>query len=195
MDRGPVRVSRSASSRPEARRSDETTQQPLAATSESRQTAAPHHAPAPRQVKDKKNSKSKSLVATLIVAIIVLLAVVGWLGWSKLQTTTPAIDSGKYQAVFFTNGQVYFGKLVSLNGDYVKLSDVFYLQSQGSGDTESENPQKGSDDSGNFKLIKLGQEVHGPEDAMIISREQILFYENLKSDGKVAQTIEQYKSQ
>ena len=40
---------------------------------------------------------------------------------------------------------------------------------------------------------KLGQEIHGPEDEMIISKDHVLFYENLKSDGKVSQSIEQYK--
>ncbi len=44
------------------------------------------------------------------------------------------------------------------------------------------------------QLIKLGEEVHGPEDAMIINRDQVLFYENLKPGGKVSQLIQNYKS-
>jgi hypothetical protein len=47
--------------------------------------------------------------------------------------------------------------------------------------------------TGDKKLIKLGKEVHGPEDAMIINRDQVQFYENLKSDGEVAKLIDQYK--
>jgi ABC-type Zn uptake system ZnuABC Zn-binding protein ZnuA len=42
------------------------------------------------------------------------------------------------------------------------------------------------------QLIKLGSEVHGPEDAMMIAKAQVLFYENLKPDGKVAQSISKY---
>lgn len=44
-----------------------------------------------------------------------------------------------------------------------------------------------------MQLIKLGDEIHGPEDEMILSKDQVLFYENLKTDGKVAQSIEKYK--
>jgi len=107
---------------------------------------------------------------------------------------TTGIDGGKYQAVFFANGQVYFGKLQVFNGGYLKLTDIYYLQSQSSGD--SSNPQATSKDQAagsNVQLIKLGDEIHGPEDEMIISKDQVLFYENLKADGKVAQSIKKFK--
>ena len=103
------------------------------------------------------------------------------------------IDSSKYQAVFFTNGQVYFGKLKNQGSDYLHLSDVYYLQTNA--DATSENPQQStSTDQGNVQLIKLGDEIHGPEDEMIISKDQVLFYENLKTDGKVSQSIQEYKN-
>jgi len=37
--------------------------------------------------------------------------------------------------------------------------------------------------------VKLGSEIHGPEDLMIINRAQILFVENLKPSGRVSQAI------
>lgn len=132
----------------------------------------------------------------IITLILVLaLAVAGWFLWSKTQAST-GIDTNKYQAVFFTNGQVYFGKLQSFNGEYMKLTDIYYLQSQQAAEEnkDSKNPQQTSSDQGNVQLIKLGDEIHGPEDEMIVSKEQVLFYENLKADGKVAKSIEQHKS-
>src|SRR3989344_384732 len=37
-------------------------------------------------------------------------------------------DPGAFQAVFLDNGQVYFGKLRSLNRDLWSLTDIYYLR-------------------------------------------------------------------
>lgn len=60
---------------------------------------------------------------------------------------------------------------------------------------DPKNPQKTTTDQRNVQLIKLGQEVHGPEDEMILSKDQVLFIENLKPDGKVAKTIAEHGKQ
>lgn len=149
--------------------------------------ATPHHAP-------KKVGVFKRLKWPLIVTAVVLVLIIGGiLAWSRAQAAGVAIDSSKYQAVFFTNGQVYFGKLHAFNDEYMKLSNIYYLQTQAGGETDPENPQKTTTDQSNVQLIKLGDELHGPEDEMVISKQQVLFYENLKSDGKVAQSIAQFK--
>lgn len=142
-----------------------------------------------------KPSSPKNWILLAIGAVIIAALVVGaFLFWPKGGSSSVAstIDGSKYQAVFFTNGQVYFGKLEMVNDDYLKLTDIFYLQTEGGTGTDSENPQS-ADPNANVQLIKLGEEVHGPEDAMTIARDQMLFFENLKTDGKVAQTIAQYK--
>lgn len=89
------------------------------------------------------------------------------------------IDSSKMQAVFLIGGTTYFGKLTSLDTQNYQLTEVYYLRSQ-------------SKDS---SLVKLGCELHGPEDKMVVSREQVLFWENLKSDGQVAKAVSEYKKQ
>jgi len=135
----------------------------------------------------------KRLMWPIIAPIVIVIAVLGWFAWSATQNSGTAIESSKYQAVFFTNGQVYFGKLHLVNHEYMQLTDIYYLQTQTSGTTDSKNPQQTTNDQSNVQLIKLGDEVHGPEDKMIISKDQVLFYENLKTDGKVAQSIAKYK--
>ena len=149
-----------------------------------------HHIP-----KEEK-SKKRFVLPILIAIVVIILAISGFVALTG-KSGAAGIDGSKYQAVFFTNGQVYFGKLSGVNSDQMKLTDVFYLQTQASqGDEkDSKNPQDSSTDQSNVQLIKLGNEVHGPEDAMILSKDQILFYENLKNDGKVATTIKQYKEQ
>lgn len=133
----------------------------------------------------------------LIVGAIVLVAFAAAGAWFlKSQTGVAAtIDSSRYQAVFFTNGQVYFGKLKAVNGDYMRLTDIYYLQAKATADNKS-NPQEASaQDASNVQLVKLGSEIHGPDDEMVVNRDQILFFENLKKDSNVSTTIASYKSQ
>lgn len=142
----------------------------------------------------KVEKSKKPLILTIVAVVIVVLVGFGaWTLVSGLSSGGTPIDSSKYQAVFFTNGQVYFGKLHKVDNEYMKLTDVFYLQAQET-EADSKNPQKTSTEQNNVQLIKLGEEIHGPQDEMIISKDQVLFYENLKSDGKVSSTIEQYNS-
>jgi hypothetical protein len=89
-----------------------------------------------------------------------------------------------YQAVFLTNGQVYFGKYSTYNKDYSLLTDIYYLQNSNGLQTDI-NP------TGNINLVKLGNEIHGPQDAMYIPMASVLFVENLKADGRVVQAINQ----
>ncbi|MCX6728236.1 MAG: hypothetical protein NTV39_00485 [Candidatus Saccharibacteria bacterium] len=141
-----------------------------------------------RHVKPKK-SRFKWITYIVGVVIVLAIAVSAFLFFTQ-STTASSIESDKYQAVFFTNGQVYFGKLHTMNNDYMKLTDIFYLQAK----TDTTNPQKTTDQTATgVELIKLGNEIHGPEDEMVISKSQVLFFENLKNDSKVSSTIVQYQ--
>ncbi len=139
-----------------------------------------------------KRNKFKWL-GGLVITVVVLVGLFLAGSWYMNRGNSAVdIDSGKFQAVFFTNGQVYFGKLQPLNASYMKLTNIFYLQSTA---TDSKNPQQtNTDQSANVQLIKLGNEIHGPVDEMVISKDQILFFENLKKDGKVSDTISKYQN-
>lgn len=101
---------------------------------------------------------------------------------------TAEVKSRQYQAVFLTNGQVYFGKLVGETDDYLKLREIYYLQVQQ--DVQGkDNTDEATADGQNLSLAKLGEELHGPEDVMFISRDQVLFWENLKNGSKVVTAI------
>lgn len=98
----------------------------------------------------------------------------------------------KYQAVFLENGQVYFGKIAALNSRFIDLQGVFYLNSQSKNTDTTEKATTASDQ---FTLIKLGCELHGPYDQMVINRDQVTFWENLKADGQVVKTIKEWAKQ
>lgn len=146
---------------------------------------------APRTPRGRKFHPRRIAVSFFAVVILAVIVVAG-LSFAR-QNAGPSIDKSKYQAVFLSSGQVYFGKLEQSTGEYLRLTDVFYLQTKT--DTESENPQAATTDDTNVELIKLGNEIHGPQDEMIISRDQVLFFENLKSDGRVSQSIANYRKQ
>jgi len=148
---------------------------------------------APTNGRHGKFRKFKMKHITIAAAVVVILAVLiaGGLFLFK-SSTASTIDSGKYQALFLSNGQVYFGKLSTLNSEYMKLTDIFYLQTKAA--DVSENPQKTSSAS-DVQLIKLGSEVHGPDDQMVVSKSQVLFFENLKADGTVAKSIDKFHKQ
>ncbi|OYW85840.1 hypothetical protein B7Z17_01575 [Candidatus Saccharibacteria bacterium 32-49-10] len=140
----------------------------------------------------KKNDKklSPKLVMGIVAGLVVLA--VGWYFFTWVFDSA-RIDNGKYQAVFLSNGQVYFGKLEDSMGQYMYLKDVYYIQPK-SGVESADNPQQTSESQTNVELVKLGNEVHGPTDQMTIRKEQVLFFENLKSDGQVAKTIAEDKN-
>ena len=144
----------------------------------------------------------------ILIVVVLLLLVFGALFRDKLfgskngttgGSATTTMKSSGYQAVFLTNGQVYFGKLSDADSNYPVLTDIFYLQVtnppppiQGAGAQQNQPTQQTQQPT--ISLVKLGNELHGPVDEMHISRAQILFYEDLKSDGSVVKAITDYKN-
>lgn len=115
------------------------------------------------------------LVTALIVAVGVLL------NRGNFTREANIVDKDRYQAVFLGTDQVYFGRVLELNNKYINLSDVYYLSAQQSADNKETN----------LELVKLGCEVHGPQDQLVINRDQVAFWENIKEDSTVAKGIKQ----
>lgn len=134
-------------------------------------------------------------ILVILLTVLAVLALVGaaWRVFTGL-TADSSIKGKQFQALFLTNGQVYFGHLSNVNSDYVKLTDIFYLQVQQSVQPGQNNSSNNNNQ--NVSLAKLGNELHGPEDTMYVARSQVLFWENLKGakDSKVTQAIENYQS-
>ncbi len=99
----------------------------------------------------------------------------------RKETTNSKVGTYKegYHAVFLDNNQVYFGKLKRFadNAQFVSLKDVYYLR-----DISDEAVL-------NFDLVKLGSEIHSPEDEMHINVSKILFWEKLKDSGPIVTAI------
>lgn len=124
------------------------------------------------------------MVLVLIALIVLVLVVRTQLFRAGIATlfapsAAEVIDRNAYQAVFLTNGSTYFGKLEAQGDQWFLLTDVFYLSAS---------------DQAATQLIKRGSEAQGPKEPMIISREQILFIENLKDNSDIVTLIKRFKS-
>jgi hypothetical protein len=131
------------------------------------------------------------------IAAVIILGGAGWyIVKPKMaqrgasEASTVMVDAGGYQAVFLPGGQVYFGKL-AMSAEWLTLTDVYYLQSQRLQlGQEGQTPQV----PGNFELVKLGTELHGPADEMYFPRTEVLYWQNLRTDSRVIRAIDEYKS-
>lgn len=167
---------------------------------QTRPTAAPAAAAAAAPQKPNATSRKDdwkqgklyriSFLALLLSATVLFVALIFFLVFGPpINREAKYVDTSKYQAVFVnvngTNGgQVYFGKITSLTPQYIRLANVFYIQNQSTDQSNS-----------NYNLVKLGCELHGPTDEMIINRDEVFFWENLKNDGQVAQKATEFYKQ
>ena len=129
-------------------------------------------------------SASILVLASILIGLLALYIAIG--GTNEEQKY---VDKNKFQAVFLNGGQVYFGKIHSLNGKFITIDNIYYLRVN-----QQVQPNQTTADASNqdVSLAKLGCELHGPTDVMIINRDQVLFWENLKTDGQVAKAITAY---
>lgn len=144
---------------------------------------------------DKGTSKFGDLriaTAFLLVSVaILLLALIGYLIIFDDSGEKKYVNKDRLQAVFLNGGQVYFGRINSLNGNYLHLSDIYYLRVN----QQVQPGQEANQSQDDISLVKLGCELHGPEDSMLINRDQVMFWENLKTDGQVTRAVIEYMDQ
>lgn len=159
------------------------------------QQAAPATAQAAAKQKvGLKGLKSLKIAqVALLFSVTVLIVAVVWfvaLGGSGSKEGS-YVDKSKLQAVFLNGGQVYFGNIEDLNGKFLSMENIYYLRVN----QQVQPNQADSNASNDISLVKLGCELHGPQDSMVINREQVIFWENLKDDGQVAKAVANYKEQ
>ena len=143
-----------------------------------------------------------SALPWVILAVILLVFVIGGVLFRDRLFPAKSMDKGSteqqassgYQAVFLSNGQVYFGKLSGMTASYATLKDIYYLQvtTPPTPDGSQLNQQQAQQQQ-QLSLVKLGEELHGPVDEMKINRDQVLFYEDIKEDGRVMKAIREYQ--
>lgn len=153
--------------------------------------------PTPQAPSSPKKSGGAGWIVNLVIIVIVVFVLLylvsaftslNILGLDK----SSGGDSSAWKAVFLTNGQVYFGHTTDENTDPVVLTDIYYLQVTQPLQQLGANQNPPNLNQPQLSLVKLGNELHGPEDEMRINRDHVLFVEDLKDDGRVVQAINDY---
>lgn len=137
----------------------------------------------------------KGLVTLIIVVIIIgggLYLIASYTGLGSGLLPGESSFKAKWQAVFLSNGQVYFGQIVKVDREFVYLENIYYLQVINLEDTIGQPPDVQTQPEQQLTLIKLGNEIHGPQDEMRINRDHVIIIENLKDDSRVVQAINDY---
>jgi len=98
-------------------------------------------------------------------------------------------NKSDWQAIFLSDGEVYFGRLVSQDKYELVLQNIFYLQNPAGLQQGKDNINK---QTGDVAIIKLGNELHGPMDEMRINWQHVLFVEDLKNSSKIVSAIKSY---
>ncbi len=161
-------------------------------TSNTGNSQGPRHSAVTSESKRNGNILSFHNITSVIMLFsltFLALAVIGFIMNYRGKDESRFVAKDKMQAVFLNGGQVYFGKIRELNNKYVGVTDIYYLRVN-----QQVQPKQGEQQSQqDISLVKLGCELHGPQDQMLINRDQVVFWENLKSDGQVAKAVEAYK--
>lgn len=120
---------------------------------------------------------------------IIVIAIIAAGTVFYLNTRSQTGMGGARQAVFLTNGQVYFGHVQNPDKAIVRMKNIYYLKTQ-----DLLNDSQSTDEKKKISLVKLGNELHGPTDEMLINRDQILFIESMRDDSKINDAINKFSS-
>ena len=92
-----------------------------------------------------------------------------------------AIEEGRYQAVILSNDKVYFGRLESISDDFFQLERAFFLR-----ETRAEGGAAPT-----RELVPLNREIHGPDNSMLIRKDEVILIENLAENSPVLAEIDE----
>ncbi|HLD21969.1 MAG TPA: hypothetical protein VJB65_03650 [Patescibacteria group bacterium] len=157
--------------------------------------------------KREEPKRPQRLQWNLVTFSYILVVCIIFLSAAKLYFVNRQFDQvlpkDSYQAVFLTNGQVYFGHLQPLSRSLWELTDVYYIQeqsqtesqqlqdTQGQENTATEETQQQGDTQ--FSIVRLGNELHQPMNQLVINKEHVLFWETLQSNSRVIEAIQKEK--
>ena len=122
----------------------------------------------------------------IVVAVVLVIGVALGCAGARFKNHWKAnkVVKDTYQAIYLDNNQQYFGHLKGLGTRQVSLTDVYYVKNE---PTEPGQPPR-------FNLVKLVNELHGPEDEMYLNWSKIILWQNLKKDSQIVMGIAKEKA-
>lgn len=124
------------------------------------------------------------LAILAIVAILVVVLVSGSGGGAGADVAAEA-RANRVQAVYMSNDRVFFGTLEARDGDWVELSDAFYLR-RAAADTAAKDADAAA---ATTEVVPVSQEVGG-DGNLVLNATEIVLVQNLQADSDIARTVE-----
>jgi hypothetical protein len=131
--------------------------------------------------------------ATVVLSLLLVLSIGYFLFFNnheavKVETGSQA-NSGWYSVKLLSN-ETYYGQIADLSSDPVLITNVYYDYDQinAASSTAKTKPETAS-----IRLVKRGNETHGPDGALSVVRAQVVYMEALKADSKVLKAILEYQ--
>ena len=121
---------------------------------------------------------TKGIASLIAVLVAIVAAAVSFLAYQSWRANVAPALSTPYHAVLLMNGQAFFGKVLSMDSEFVVLQDVYYIQSRQNPETKQVSNV----------LVKRGQEWHAP-DRMILNKRQVILLEPVTESSQVAKLI------
>jgi hypothetical protein len=137
-----------------------------------------------------KNTKNTLLFQIIAVLTLVVIVLSGYIFISNKNKKVEPANVEKpavWYAVKLINGEEYYGQIEDTKADPVIIKNVYYNYDQIK--PEGEKKAEGT----NLRLVKRGNEAHGPSGTMDIVRAQVAYMEPLKEDSKVLKAILDYE--
>ena len=132
------------------------------------------------------NKQGVSVINTILMVLIVFVVTAA--SFFYISAVKNNSFSSDFQVVVLDTGEVFFGTIRKNTSDSVELINAYYLPIDA---TDLFSPKVNGNDT--FSVIKIGNEFHGPEDSMFITKEHIVFIQNLKDDSRVVAAIKEYQ--
>ena len=135
--------------------------------------------------------KNRRLFLNFLFCVLVFIA-----GFFAIKGIAGRTESGSsrngenWYSIKLVNEEIYFGQIKDLSADPVAAANVYYDYDQ----VKNEDKKESASPASNLRLVKRGNETHGPSGEMEIVRSQILFMEKLKPDSKVLKAILNYEN-
>lgn len=123
----------------------------------------------------------RTLTWLAAIAALVLVAFVLWrLVSARSGGVERRIDTGGYQAISLTTGQLYFGRLRDTGGEFVEVRDAHYIR-------EVEGAKEG--DATRSEVVPTSTQLHRPRSRLVLPRSQVVTIEDLADDSAAVKAI------
>ncbi len=146
-----------------------------------------------KEENSRKHAPQGRRATKIVIIVLVFLLAVGFMGISLWQDGTFRNISqtlrfkSSYQAIFLSNGQLYFGKISEMTNEYIKMENPHFLQL-----AQEPEEQVDPEVQPEMKLISIKDEFHKPKDFVLIEKSAVIFIEELRDVSQIADAIKNF---